>query len=336
MGPYFKKIINYLCEKVNITIIPSADSKVVNLSIRRIVPIVIIFAIIISITTLSLLYSYYQQNYIGVSKKLEVLRGVQAENQKLKTELYALAQDTERLKENLNQLQEYNNEIKGMIDIDKKEDQAVNEDDVDLKLHTYLTENSQFLQSGLPIGGGVSQREYRPSKDIIKQAKSNINILKESIPGQEEKLNKLELSVKEYNSLRAATPTIWPLADKGDAYISSEYGWRKDPFTRKQSLHEGLDIGVWYNTPVLATADGTVKFAGRNGGYGVMVIIEHGFGFETRYAHLNKTLVKKGQKVKRGDRIALSGNSGRSSGPHLHYEVLINNIPQNPRGYIGG
>ena len=331
---YLKKISAYLFKEMNITLISSPTSKIKNIKIRRVVPIVIILAIIVSITTLSYLYNYYEQNYISTSNKLEELKGVRAENQELKNELYVLAQDTEKLKESLSQLQEYNKEIKDMIEIDESGNQASAEE-VDLKLRTIFTENNPIIQTGSPIGGGEFQLNYWFSRDIIDQAKKNINMLKEELPGQEENLNKLEMSVREYNDLKAATPAIWPLADNGEAYISSNYGWRKDPFTGKQEIHEGLDIGIWYNTPVLATADGVIKFAGRNGGYGLLVVIKHGFGYETRYAHLNKLLVKKGQKVSRGDKVALSGNSGRSNGPHLHYEVRVNNIPQNPRQYIG-
>lgn len=331
-----KKLSYYFFEEVNITIIPSPSSNVKNFTIRRIVPAVIILLIIILITTLSYLYIFYEQNYISISKRLEEYKGIKAENQKLKNELYALAQDTESLIQNLDQLREYNKEIKGMIEDDKSGSQAAVEEAVDLKLRIYLADNNPIIQRGLPVGGGELQLNYRPSQNIIEQAKDNINMLKEELPGQQKKLNDLEMSVKEYNDLRAATPTNWPLADKGDAYISSNYGWRKDPFTGKQEIHEGLDIGVWYNTPVLATADGIVKYAASNGGYGLLIVIEHSYGYETRYAHLNKILVKKGQKISRGDRIALSGNSGRSSGPHLHYEVRTNNIPQNPRQYIGG
>lgn len=331
---YLKKISAYLFEEMNITLISSPTSNIKNLTIRRIVPIVIILAIIVSITTLSYLYNYYEQNYIGTSKKLEELKGVRAENQQLKNELYILAQDTEKLKESLDQLQEYNKEIKDMIEVDESASQASNEEG-NLKLRTIFSENNPIIQIGSPIGGGEFQLNNLFSRDIIDQAKKNISMLKEKLPGQKENLNKLEMSVREYNNLMAATPAIWPLADNGDAYISSDYGWRKDPFTGKQEIHEGLDIGTWYNTPVLATADGVVKFVGRNGGYGLLVVLKHDYGYETRYAHLNKLLVKKGQKVSRGDKIALSGNSGRSNGPHLHYEVRVNNIPQNPRQYIG-
>ncbi|QTL99858.1 peptidoglycan DD-metalloendopeptidase family protein [Iocasia frigidifontis] len=328
-----KKLISYLFEKVDITIIPSPKKKIKMFKMKRITPILIIIIVLGSITTLSFLYKHYQSGFFSVSDRLVQLKGVRAENEKLKNELFVLTQDTEELKENLSRLKEYNEEIKEMINIDRGTQAA--SDQQDLKLQTFLSYNQSVLQQGLPVGGGNIHLYYQAPDEIIARAKRNINTLKKELPTHEEDLNNLEMSVKEYNDLQAATPKIWPIADKGDAYISSRFGWRSDPFSGKQQIHEGLDIATWYNTPVLATADGVVKFVGRKGGYGLMVIIQHGFGFETRYAHLNKFKVKRGQKVSRGDIIALSGNSGKSSGPHVHYEVRKNNIPQNPENYIG-
>jgi len=326
-----KKIKKYFFDELSITIIPSPDKKIKNFSIRRVFPVTISLLIIVTVTMLSYLYNNYYTGFLELTNTAEELKIVRAENERLRTELYVLAQETEELMGYLNELQEYKEEIKGMIGmVETKEEET---ESVALELHTSISSN-QVLPARLPIGGGDMQF-YHPSWQVIDRAKENIDLIKRELPDRREEFSNLESSVKEYNALMAATPSIWPLADKGDSYISSNFGWRKDPFTGRQALHEGLDIGTWYNTPVLATADGVVTFAGNKGGYGVMVIVEHGYGYETRYAHLNKVKVKKGQKVSRGDAIALSGNSGRSSGPHLHYEVRINNIPQNPRNYIG-
>lgn len=328
-----KKIKKYFFENINITVIPSPAQRMRTFKIKRITPLLIFVLIAATITVLSYLYNHYFDAYQVTTERLEELRGVRAENTRLKNELYKLAQDTEVLRQTLTQLQEYNREIKGMIDIDGKAEKESNEEYV-LELKTYLG-SEEVYPTGLPIGGGDINYAYYFSWQMIEKARDNIDIVRAELPQQEEELSALESSVKEYNALKAATPSIWPLADDGSAYISSNIGWRKDPFTGKQAIHEGLDIGTWYNTPVLATADGVVTYVGKNGSYGLMVTIEHGFGFETRYAHLNKAVVKKGQKVSRGDIIAYSGNSGRSSGPHLHYEVRKNNIPQDPREYIG-
>ena len=117
-------------------------------------------------------------------------------------------------------------------------------------------------------------------------------------------------------------------------YVSSKYGYRKDPITKKKRFHPGIDLAGTWHEDVLAPADGTVIFAGTNGGYGKMVKIKHRYGIITRYGHLQKVLVKKGQKVEIRDRIGKMGNTGRSTGQHLHYEILVNNKHIDPAIYI--
>lgn len=332
-----KKFVSYLLEKINIAVIPSPDRKIKTINVRRIFPILIFVFIFSSISVMGYLYQHYYRNYLYLTIRVNQLKNVQAENQHLKNELFLLSQDTELLKEDLSELIEYKNQIDNLIENNNDNRVGLNlsTDKVDLKLQTIFSFEHNLIQQGLPIGGGEYQALYKYPDEVIKKTKDNIEMVKKQLPSQKDKLNNLEGRVKEYNNFMASIPLIWPLADKGEGYISSDFGWRSDPFTGKQSLHEGLDIGVWYNTPVLATGDGRIKFAGMKGSYGYLVIIDHGYGFETRYAHLNKVKVKKGQKVSRGDIIAYSGNTGRSNGPHLHYEVRKNNIPQNPRNYIG-
>lgn len=115
---------------------------------------------------------------------------------------------------------------------------------------------------------------------------------------------------------------------------SSGFGMRRDPITGRLAMHNGLDFAYHVNTPVMATAEGKVVFAGWRGGYGWFVEIDHGLGVRTRYGHLRKILVEKGQKVDYRHKIGLLGNSGRSTGPHVHYEVLVNGKPVNPMKFI--
>jgi murein DD-endopeptidase MepM/ murein hydrolase activator NlpD len=124
-------------------------------------------------------------------------------------------------------------------------------------------------------------------------------------------------------------PFIWPVKGK----ITSLYGYRKSPFTGQPEFHEGVDIRV-NGEPIVATADGCVKFAGWRGGYGLAVIIDHGNGFETIYGHNSSLKVKRGDFVRRGQIIAFGGNTGRSTGPHLHYEVRKNGKPINPLRFM--
>jgi len=130
-----------------------------------------------------------------------------------------------------------------------------------------------------------------------------------------------------------ARPTGWPIIG---GRVGSEFGYRMNDLSgRGWSKHNGIDIGTPSKTEVFATAYGVVSFAGWNsGGYGYLVIIDHDYGYKTYYAHNSKVLVEVGDEVSRGQLIALSGSTGRSATPHVHYEVRVNDIPQNPRGYL--
>ena len=128
-------------------------------------------------------------------------------------------------------------------------------------------------------------------------------------------------------------PAIQPVMNKDLKRVASGYGMRIDPVYHVRRFHQGMDFTAPTGTEVFATGNAKVKFAGWKQGYGNTVILDHGFGYETLYAHLYKSLVRKGQKVRRSDIIALVGNRGKSTGPHLHYEVRLNGRPVDPRNY---
>lgn len=133
-----------------------------------------------------------------------------------------------------------------------------------------------------------------------------------------------------YGSTMNSIPSITPV----NGYLSSGFGWRISPFRHKKSYHEGVDIAAPLGAPVLAPADGIVKVVGRVKGLGRYVIIAHSKGIETKYGHLRNIRVKKGQRVKKGARIAAVGMTGRTTGAHLHYEVIINGKLINPQKFI--
>jgi len=127
-----------------------------------------------------------------------------------------------------------------------------------------------------------------------------------------------------------SAPSLWPV----EGPITGSFGERIDPFNGEGSFHSGVDIGAMIGQPVVAPADGTVMFADFMGGYGRAVVIDHGHGVSTRYGHLKSFGVFPGERIHRGDTIGYVGDSGRSTGPHLHYEVRINDIPVNPHKYL--
>ncbi|MEC4676969.1 MAG: M23 family metallopeptidase [Nitrospirota bacterium] len=142
--------------------------------------------------------------------------------------------------------------------------------------------------------------------------------------------------IKDYLSqqrdIYMSTPSGWPV----DGRITSAYGWREHPMTKKRDFHSGMDIAAGPGEPVKATADGIVSFAAWSGGNGKLVVIEHGQGFSTFYGHNKKINVKVGQKVKRGDVISYIGSTGNSTGPHVHYEVWKEGKSVNPYKYLHG
>ncbi|MBX5484007.1 MAG: M23 family metallopeptidase [Myxococcaceae bacterium] len=159
---------------------------------------------------------------------------------------------------------------------------------------------------------------------------SRLDRLSAEATRQEQSLQELQAYFQDQKSLLASIPSIWPTR----GWVTSDFGHRLDPYTADQVMHAGLDIAAPHGKDVHAPADGTVVFAGLEGGYGNVLVIDHGYGIKTRYGHLSAILVKPGDKVTRGQKVALVGNTGRSTGPHLHYEVRVNGIAQNPRKFI--
>lgn len=155
--------------------------------------------------------------------------------------------------------------------------------------------------------------------------------------------NMVYTQIKSYDFLRSQAsslstrvqhiPAIQPISSKNLKTMASGYGYRRDPIYGTSRFHEGMDFSSAVGTPVYATGAGTVKVAGWESGYGKNIDIDHGYNYLTRYAHLSEILVKPGQKVKRGDLIGKVGNTGKSTGPHLHYEVRYRGAPQNPVNY---
>ncbi len=143
-------------------------------------------------------------------------------------------------------------------------------------------------------------------------------------------LNMLKNAADGYNKLLAETPNIWPL----HGYVSSPFGWRPSPFGSGWEFHKGIDICAYYGAPIRATADGTVEYAGWNGGYGNFVKIYHRDGIETCYGHMEKVATKAGAHIKKGQVIGYEGSTGLATGPHLHYEIRVNGTAVNPIKYL--
>ncbi|OYW03122.1 MAG: hypothetical protein B7X11_03440, partial [Acidobacteria bacterium 37-65-4] len=155
---------------------------------------------------------------------------------------------------------------------------------------------------------------------------STLNILKDLLGVLENRLDTVRTGVERQQALASATPSIWPVV----GWLSSMFGARTDPINGGSDFHPGLDISAEYGTPVKATADGTIESAGWAGDYGNMILVKHGYGMSTKYGHLSRIVVSAGQAVHRGQVIGYVGATGRTTGPHLHYEIMLNGERINP------
>jgi murein DD-endopeptidase MepM/ murein hydrolase activator NlpD len=255
------------------------------------------------------LWRYYQDHLV-MERRLQLS---EKSTQEQKTQILSLSRKIKNLEKDISRVRDFDSKLRMMLNPDQSNVQKVG-----------------------PVGG-VSEAEFsndylplyrqellaRKMHEFLKQL--NMDVRLEEVR-QQEILHQLRSN----RNLLAATPSIWPT----EGYVTSRFGWRTNPFTGKREFHKGLDVAGPVGTPIVAPARGRIISCGRDGSYGLSIKVDHGSGLITRYAHLHKSKVKLGQTVSRGDVIAYLGNSGRSTGPHLHYEVQLGGVPVDPMRYI--
>jgi murein DD-endopeptidase MepM/ murein hydrolase activator NlpD len=178
------------------------------------------------------------------------------------------------------------------------------------------------------IGGPMPVDEVGPDK--LNKLNHHMDQLLQDASARERSLAELQEYLRAQRSLAAITPSVWPVT----GWVTSEFGRRTNPFGGRGEFHTALDIATKLGAPIHAPADGIVANVEKRPDMGLMIQVEHGRGIQTLYAHLFRTAVSKGQVVKRGDVIGYVGNSGRSTGAHLHYSVSLNGVYVNPRKYL--
>ncbi len=197
-------------------------------------------------------------------------------------------------------------------------------------------EDRQRPDQTVAVGGGGSleerpaQRLERGRQALVEKMHQDLETLSAEATRGTVSLKELEAHLEAQRVQLASTPSIWPVR----GWLTSGFGPRVSPFTETTQMHEGIDIAGPIGTPILAPAAGVVTRAGQNGAYGTYLAIDHGYGIQTRYGHLQSIRVKVGERVKRHQPIATLGSTGRSTGPHLHYEVRVSGVPVNPAKYI--
>jgi murein DD-endopeptidase MepM/ murein hydrolase activator NlpD len=255
-------------------------------------------------------------DYQDVKAKVPAIASLQKQNEQQKIQLTYLGQRIRHINKKMSELNEFDRKLKIMTNLEESADQG------------------PFIGVGgsEPTMLASNSYEDEPVKEMVRSLHRSLDVLNEDIITGNQVKHKLFQYLEDQKVLLASTPSIWPT--KG--WLSSRFGYRISPFTQRKEMHKGLDISTRLNTPVIAPADGIVIKTGWNGSFGKMISIRHGNGYITKYAHLNKILIKKGQTVKRGDKLGLVGQTGRSTGPHLHYEVHLKGVPVNPLRYIVG
>jgi murein DD-endopeptidase MepM/ murein hydrolase activator NlpD len=176
------------------------------------------------------------------------------------------------------------------------------------------------------VGGVTGPETKAPSQDLS----ASLESVDRSVSDLTEKSRELERFYMDQSVLLASTPSIWPVR----GYLSATFGSRIDPFTGSPDFHPGIDISAPTGTRIISPADGVVLSAGEKGGYGNAIVVDHQYGVVTRYGHLSGFAVKPGQRIKRGDVLGYVGQTGRSTAPHVHYEVWVRDQAQNPIHFI--
>jgi len=253
-------------------------------------------------------YSYQQARLAAL--ELKVLSDEFQEQQKL---FLAIAKQAEELENDIAAIRELDETVRTMMKLKPKQSEEDN---------SAATAQATALRLPTPSRGGLAT--------TILRTEMGLQMVREAIPASKDALQDLTKDIAAQQAKERATPSIWPTSGR----ITSSYGYRLSPFGYGRQFHSGIDIGASRGTPIYATADGKVTFAGYQGGYGYVVFISHGYGYSTVYAHMSKIAARAGQSVQRGDVIGYVGSSGRSTGPHLHYEVRVNGSTVNPWPYM--
>ena len=294
-------------KKITIVLLPEGSQKVRQVKI----PKLLIYLSCFFIAGFLSLIGYAAYDYYLTKKELPRLYAMEEAYNQQKPQIPALSQKIDEIKQKLADYKKFDDKLRIMVNLETKDD------------------NIQFVGVG-----GSDPTQMDPGENLektkIRSMHQSLNNLDTEITIQSQRKAELCKYLESEKSMLACTPSIWPTR----GWVSSRFGYRISPFTDEREFHKGVDISARMKTKIIAPADGVVISEGRTYGYGNVITISHGYGLKTRYGHLNSFLVKKGDTIKRGQVIALLGNSGRSTGPHLHYEVHLNDVPVDPFRYI--
>jgi len=297
-----------MSDHFTLMIIPNRKSGVRKISVPKAsLRNILIASVVIVFVTLYVIY-----DYASINRDRAELARLRVQNKEQAQQLRDLGMKIDQFSDKMEALQQ----------LDKK-----------IRVLAYETGKDKKL----PLGVGGSDKETRikdllsrDHDEIVAGMRKNIEKLNEEAGSREKSFNELMSFLNEQKSILASTPSLWPV----QGWVTSEFGSRQSPFHSGVEFHKGLDISTRFGKEIVAPADGLVVSTGFDSQDGKFVKIEHGHGFSTAYLHLSKIAVKQGARVKRGEFIGNVGDTGRSTGSHLHYSVFVNNVQVNPRKFL--
>lgn len=262
------------------------------------------------------LYDYHNMrtSMATISKMTQKILDQRAEITQQRLQIQTFADEINALKDKLVKLNQFEEQIRLIANLQPETDEA----------------NPSGVGGATPESLDSRPELNKGHESLIREMHQQINEIESASLRQISDFDTLKGKLEEQRNLLASTPAIQPAV----GWMTSRFGKRTSPFTGRNEFHKGVDIANRKGTAVVAPADGVVSFVGKKSNMGKVIVIDHGHGIITRYAHLSDTLKRQGEKVKRGDIIAQMGSTGRSTGPHLHYEVHLNGVPVNPQKYI--
>ena len=303
--------------KISFFVLSNSGSPVKQFTLSKSVIILSLLLVLASISALAYGITDYLRLKNTVTDARSLERTISRQHEEIidqRRQISTFAKQFNGLKSKLLALGDFERKIRSIANIEDSENQE------------------GFFGVGGPMPEDLDTRlSLQESHDsLLREMHQQTQALSLASVHQERQFQSLVKFLEDQVDLLASTPAIRP----AQGLVTCGFGNRKSPFTGLKEFHKGIDIANRKGTSILATADGIVTFSGPKGFLGKTIIVDHGHGMVTRYGHARELLVEKGEKVKRGDIIALVGNTGRTTGSHVHYEVMLNGMPVNPKKYI--
>lgn len=290
-------------DKVTVLIVPHTGKEPVSLKVPVRTPHFLVAILVLGVIFLSV----FIQAYLHMSYQVEELSHLKEVTRAQKAEINHLSNQTLQLMRQVEEVEELSQQIRDILGL-------------------------QEQVPGEGLEGLAGERPLLADRGGFRLGASSMELehLGDALAGKAEELGSLIGAAEDYRHRMEHTPSMWPTQGR----VTSKFGYRRSPFTRRMEFHSGIDIANSSGTPIIATASGRVVEASYRRGWGRLIILEHGYGFRTYYAHLRGYAVEVGDTVAKGQLIGYMGNSGASTGTHLHYEVHYNGERMNPREYM--